>query len=363
VSDPAPRKPIRLAAWMALAALLLVLAAVASLSIRVTPPSPAAQVTLTSSTLTPTSASVSTPQARRRLRPTLTVMPAARAERVTRTPGAARLLPTPMAQPATATPGVAGAVVCQETSGTVIDGMWRSEISRSDERYLLYLPPCYEYDLRQRYPTIYLLHGINSDDTFWESLGVFEKMDAGLRAGKYPPAVLVLADGNYELFLNTSGGPASYEAQIVEELIPIIEHLYHTGASSTMRAIGGISRGGVWSLEIGFRNPDLFSIVAGHSPCLHYNDAPFMLDPLKMNTYLSLKRQRIWLDAGDEDGCLPDTEDMHAMLDSIGASHAYNVWPGLHEASYWSAHLDDYLGFYTQEWNVNRPARLTTPAP
>ena len=88
-----------------------------------------------------------------------------------------------------------------------------------------------------------------------------------------------------------------------------------------------------------------------------------MLDPLKMSSYLSLKRQRIWLDAGDEDGCLPDTEDMHTVLDGIGASHAYKVWPGLHEASYWAAHLDDYLAFYTQEWIVNRPAQSATPIP
>ena len=125
----------------------------------------------------------------------------------------------------------------------VVDGMWRSETSKSDERYLVYLPPCYEYNLRQRYPTIYLMHGINTDDTFRESLGVFEAMDAGLRAARFAPAIIVLVDGNYELYLNTSGGPGSYEAQVVEELVPIVDRLYRTGAGNSLRAIGGIEPG------------------------------------------------------------------------------------------------------------------------
>jgi enterochelin esterase-like enzyme len=69
-----------------------------------------------------------------------------------------------------------------------------------------------------------------------------------------------------------------------------------------------------------------------------------------MTIYLTLKRQRIWLDAGDEDGCLPDTEDMHTGLDSVGASHEYHIWPGQHAPEYWSAHVSDYLEFYTREW-------------
>lgn len=88
-----------------------------------------------------------------------------------------------------------------------------------------------------------------------------------------------------------------------------------------------------------------------------------MLDPLKMNSYLSLNRQRIWLDAADEDGCLLDTEDMHAVLQGVGVTHEYNTWPGQHDASYWSAHLDDYLEFYTQTWVAGRGARPPTPRP
>jgi enterochelin esterase-like enzyme len=342
------RKPGRLTLLLALIVLLFVAAILASLSVPRAAPGRAGQIALGSVTPTTTP----TPPTRRHLGPTPTLMPAMRQRRLTRTPAPTQLVATPTELPPSVTPMAGGSVTCSETSGLVLDEMWQSRVSGSEERYLIYLPPCYNTQVSRRYPTIYLLHGINSDDTFWEGLGVFEKMDEGLRAGKFAPAIIVSVDGNYELFLDTNGGPGSYEAQIVQELVPLIEQLYRTDARRTMHAIGGISRGGVWSLEIGFRNPDLFGIVAGHSPCLHYNQSPVTLDPLRMTFYLSLNRQRIWLDAGDEDGCLPDTEDMHAGLDSVGVSHEYNIWPGLHEAQYWSAHLDDYLASYTKYWPV-----------
>jgi enterochelin esterase-like enzyme len=52
--------------------------------------------------------------------------------------------------------------------------------------------------------------------------------------------------------MNTSGGPGTYEPQIVDELVPLIDPHLPTDAQRKTRAIGGISRGGVWSLEIGF---------------------------------------------------------------------------------------------------------------
>ena len=297
-------------------------------------------------------ANTPTPSATYPIRSTSTPMPSTSTRRPVRTPRStpAHGSATPARQLPTTTPSAGRPARCEELEGTVIDGAWFSQVSGGEEQYLIYLPPCYERDLNFRYPTLYLLHGIDNDDTMWESLGIFMAMNEGLQAGKLAPAIVVLPDGNYDLFVNTSGGPGSYAAQIVDELIPSVDHLYRTDARNTMRAIGGISRGGVWSLEIGFDNPDLFGVVAGHSPCLYYNEVPPMLDPLKMTLKLSLKRQRIWLDAGDADGCLPDTEDMHAALDSVEVSHAYYVWPGSHMLEYWAAHLSDYLEFYTQTW-------------
>ena len=249
---------------------------------------------------------------------------------------------------ATATPA-GGAERCEETAGRVLDEVYFSRIRGADQHYLVYLPPCSELSNR-RYPAIYLLHGSQNDDTHWERLGVFQEMDQGLAEGRLAPAIVVLPDGDPNLFINTSGGPKSFEGQIVEELVPIVDRLFKTDPRPQMRAIGGISRGGVWSLEIGFLNPDLFNIVAGHSPCLNVNTAPAGYDPLKLTDRPSLKDQRIWLDAGDEDYCRPSAEKLHTALDASKVVHDYHVWPGAHEDSLWAEYLPIYLEFYTLNW-------------
>jgi enterochelin esterase-like enzyme len=230
-----------------------------------------------------------------------------------------------------------------------MDGTFSSRISGSDQAYIIYLPPCYDLTSVQ-YPTLYLLHGSEHDETHWESLGLFQIMDEGIRSGKFAPAIIVLPGGDDNLFMNTSGGPASFEVQIVEELMPIVDRTFRTDPRPEMRAIGGISRGGVWSLEIGFHNPKDFAIVGGHSACLNVNTAPPEFDPLKMTDLPTLKTQRIWLDAGDTDYCQPGVEALHEALADSGVAHTYQLWSGAHDDSLWAAHLADYLAFYTQDW-------------
>jgi enterochelin esterase-like enzyme len=247
-----------------------------------------------------------------------------------------------------ATPGVKP-VRCQETIGQVADETYFSDVSGTKQTYIVYVPPCYDVT-PTRYPTIYLIHGAGVDDTHWESLGVFKAMDEGIQAGKLAPAIIVLPSGDADLFMNTSGDSGSYEAQIADELIPTVDNLFRTDPRPEMRAIGGISRGGVWSLEIGFRHPGLFNIVGGHSPCLNLNGAPPEFDPLKMTDKPTLKTQRIFLDAGDRDECKIGADEQHLALENSGVAHVYKIWPGGHENALWEAHLGDYLDFYTQTW-------------
>jgi enterochelin esterase-like enzyme len=230
-----------------------------------------------------------------------------------------------------------------------VTGTFSSGVSGTEQRYRVYLPPCYNRT-EARYPTLYLIHGSADDETHWQNLGLFDVMDEGLRAGKFAPAIIVLPYGTYNLYMNTSGGPGSYEEQFVNELLPLIDHTYRTDTRREMRAIGGISRGGVWSLEIGFRHPDLFGIVGGHSSALNVNLAPPSLDPIEMADEASLKTQRIWLDAGDTDYTKPGVDKLHQALEKNGVSHVYKVWPGSHDDSLWGAHLADCLEFYTQTW-------------
>ncbi len=267
-------------------------------------------------------------------------------------PTATLLAATPTHRSPLPTPDTIDAPRCKETAGRTVVETYLSRVSGTEESYRVYLPPCYDRT-DTRYPTLYLFHGSDDDDTHWQNLGLFDVMDEGLRAGRFSPAIIVLPDGNANLYMNTSGGPDSYEAQIVDDLVPLVDRTYRTDAQRKKRAIGGISRGGVWSLEIGFLHPDLFAIVGGHSAALNVNKAPPALDPVQLTYLPSLKTQHIWLDAGETDYVRPGVERLHQALEEYDVPHTYQVWPGAHEDALWAAHLADYLEFYTQTWLEN----------
>jgi enterochelin esterase-like enzyme len=228
-----------------------------------------------------------------------------------------------------------------------------SHILGRETPYRVYLPPCYDVYQELSYPTLYLLHGHPFDDRHWDGLGADETADAGISSGSYPPFIIVMPNGDPSpegIYVNTSGGDHSVEGLIVNEIVPHIDATYRTWGTREGRAIGGISRGGVWSLEIAFRQPDLFAAVGAHSAALTVNYPHPLYDPFNLVAEPGLHDLRIYLDAGDTDWARTGTERLHRALEEQGVGHEYVVGEGNHTDEYWSNMLPAYLAFYTSEW-------------
>lgn len=235
-------------------------------------------------------------------------------------------------------------------AGRVEQGTYESGITGRTESYRVYLPPGYD-ESDQRYPTLYLFHGWPYDETHWADLGIERSADAGIREGILSPFIIVLPRANSNgLFVNSSGGPNSFEAQFVNELVPHIDLVYRTIQARDARAIGGISRGGVWSLQIGFTHPDMFGVVGAHSSALAVNRAPPVHDPLVLVGEPGVEHLRIYLSAGDEDWALTATWQLHEALGERGIRCEYSVHPGAHVDALWAQHIPEYLTFYTADW-------------
>ena len=268
--------------------------------------------------------------------------------------------PTPTPRP-TATPTPTPTPICANVAGRVELGSYPSRVLGRAATYRIYLPPGYDTSSAS-YPVLYLLHGYPYDETHWDRLGVDEAAEAGICSGAYPPFIIVLpnCDPSPEgLFVRTSGGDFSVEGLIVNELIPYIDQHYRTWGTREGRAIGGISRGGVWSLEIAFRRPDLFGIVGAHSPALTVNYPLPTYDPFNLVAQSAVDSLRIWLDAGNTDWAWVGADRMHKTLMERGIPHEYAVGEGSHADDYWSRMLPVYLAFYTAAWTGGPP----TPTP
>jgi enterochelin esterase-like enzyme len=251
-------------------------------------------------------------------------------------------------------PSATVAPACADTSGRVEFGTYASAIIGQEMTYRIYLPPCYGFDSsgsKEPYPILYMLHGYPFDDSHWDKIGIDEAASEGITTGDLPSFVIAMpAADNEGTYTRTSGGPGSFEAVLIEEFIPFIESAYNVRRDAFGRAVGGMSRGGVWSLEIAFRHPDHFSSVGGHSPALNVNLAPPQFDPIDLAVDPSIRALRIYLDAGKSDWVLPGVQELHQALVGANVPHDYVLHEGEHADAYWSAHVAEYLAFYAKEW-------------
>jgi enterochelin esterase-like enzyme len=229
----------------------------------------------------------------------------------------------------------------------MVDGVFPSTVQGFDQRYRIYLPPCYGQQDRL-YPALYLFPGNIYDERHWSDLGLNEAADAGIAAGTLPPFVIVMPNDG-EISDVTSGGDWSFEGVVLSDLIPFVEDQYCVWAAKPGRAIGGISRGGYWSLEIGFRHPELFASVGGHSPAIFADNYP-MFNPLTTGTDPKLLGLPIYMDIGEGDWLREGAFDLHDNMLAAGIPHEWHLNPGVHNDAYWSEHLAEYLAWYASHW-------------
>ena len=211
--------------------------------------------------------------------------------------------------------------------------------------YSVYLPPGYGQDPQRRYPVVYLLHGGSESDRFFLELGIPEAMDAALGSGAVGPMILVLVDGGPK-FTGDGHATASFADYLDSELVPDVDHRCRTVAQRSGRAIGGISVGGRYALEIAADHPSLVAAAAGHSTTVKQS-----IDDLAAR--LAAAAIPIYLDVGASDGLFATDEALAESLRRRDADVEWHTAEGTHTQQYWTAHLTDYLRFYSDALGAN----------
>lgn len=254
---------------------------------------------------------------------------------LTRTPAPTFAVPTATA---TVTP-----LACLSKPGVVEKAVLES--SKPPQEFFIYLPPCYAEKTDQRYPVLYLLHGQTYTADQWLRLGAPDVMDQLILSGEAEPFIIVFPDDHY---WNTPAG-ATFGARLVDELIPLIDKTYRTLPISRFRAIGGMSRGAGWALQLGLTHPDLFSIVGLHSLAVFQRDASKVARWIQAIPPAS--RPVIFMDIGDDDQDLKSTKQIEAVFTQFDVPHEWHLYNGYHTEEYWSAHVEEYIRWYAGQWN------------
>jgi predicted alpha/beta superfamily hydrolase len=231
---------------------------------------------------------------------------------------------------------------------------------------LVYLPPGYEDDTERRYPVLYMHDGqnlMNPEDAFGGVAWAVDETAQGLIiAGEVEPLIIV---GIYNTphrvdeyahikaehgRMRGHGGKADqYGRMIIEELKPFIDEEYRTKPEREFTGLGGSSLGGLVSLYLGLKRPDVFSRLAVISPAVWWANNQIIRDVARIAERLPL---RIWLDIGKREG--PRIKHQVRALKEIlladgwqlGADLAYAEIPqARHEETAWAARFGDVLKF------------------
>lgn len=228
---------------------------------------------------------------------------------------------------------------CSEQSGAIITDQFDSETLGYSMSMRIYLPPCYEDRERESYPVLYLLHGLNMDETAWDEIGVDETADALIASGEIPPLIIVMPRDRID---------DRFGAALADELIPFIDSHYHTIADRHHRALGGMSRGAGWTAHVGFQQPALFGALGMHSLAIFYGDETRV--SRQLDAAPPDLMPRIYIDIGQKDSLVPSARWLDAALNKQNIRHDYLLNPGSHTRAYWAEHLAEYLRWYTAGW-------------
>jgi enterochelin esterase-like enzyme len=259
---------------------------------------------------------------------------------------------------------------------------YTSSVTGGKKPAMVYTPA--GYSSAQKYPVLYLLHGIGGNERHWSGPGAAAAILDNLIADKKTvPMIVVMPHGRSSnepetaLFGGRGGrgargaapgataggraagaGPepaaggraaagarggggmavefqayAAFERELLADLIPFVESTYSVLADREHRALAGLSMGGGQSLNFGLGNLDTFAWVGG------FSSAPNTMPPAQLVRDAAVAREKLkllWVSCGDQDSLFNISEGVHNYLVEqkvphiwhidIGGGHTFPVW-------------------------------------
>jgi enterochelin esterase-like enzyme len=222
--------------------------------------------------------------------------------------------------------------------------IYDSKTVGNKRKALIYTPPGYSKD--KKYPVLYLLHGIGGDQKEWLNGGQPQVILDNLYAeNRLEPMIVVMPNGRAMKDDRSTGNImapdkvqafATFEKDLLKDLIPYIEKNYPVIKDAEHRAIAGLSMGGGQSLNFGLGNLDKFAWIGGFSSAPNTKlPAELVPDPEDARKKLKL----LWISCGDKDGLITYSKRTHDYLNTNNVPHIYYVDHGYHDFKVWKNSL------------------------
>lgn len=232
-------------------------------------------------------------------------------------------------------------------AGQTIRFCWYSRALGQRRTIIVYTPP--GYPAQAPYPAVYLHDG--GDYVRFACLPqVADRLIALRRTRPFVAIGMTPRERVSEYDCNDA-----YVSFVADELRPAIEQRFAVEPRPERRAIMGASYGGLISLYIALRRPDVFGCVGGQSAYASRRDG-FIIRAYSASPRLSVRLHLIvgaferHLDVeDDESNFLQANRRLAAVLRKRGYALSYAEYPEGHSWGLWRNHIGDALEYF---WGV-----------
>lgn len=223
----------------------------------------------------------------------------------------------------------------------------------------------------ERWPVVYLLHGLTGKDGDWFTWGNLAPiLDRAVAEGRIPPLVVVAPGAGDSWYVDNpdKGGFGLIGTAFATDLVAAIDRKYPTARCREARAIGGVSMGGAGAVLQAIRHPDTYVAAMSFAGALHkpmtkgdprsgwisnlYQNVfgmPFDRDRFNAANAFTLMptlrraapRPAFYFTIGDDDyaDLIAASAEFHNGLKQIGGDTTLRVGPGRHYWDTWQQQI------------------------
>ncbi len=253
--------------------------------------------------------------------------------------------------------------VNQVPHGTLSHRWYDSPTLGKNRRITIYTPPGYEKS-SQKYPVLYLLHGMGGDEEAWITLGrTVQIMDNLIAQGKAKPMIVVMPNGNVAqeaapgesslgFYKPTMQLPNTMDGKMEEsfpDIVKFVDANYRTRTNKSGRAIAGLSMGGFHSLHISKQYPDMFDYVGLFSAAIlpdankqNQSEIYQNIDG-KLKVQFNKKPKLYWIAIGKTDFLYQANMDYRKKLDDNNYPYIYFESEEGHIWKNWRIYLTQFV--------------------
>jgi enterochelin esterase-like enzyme len=241
-----------------------------------------------------------------------------------------------------------------------LTGSFQSKALKSRLHFLIWLPSGYATS-GLRYPIVYFLHGLPAGPTSYRTVSWVES--ALERTGRQ--AILVVPQGtrrrNGDPEYHDWGPGRDWETALAVELPSYVDAHYRTLATRRGRAIVGVSAGGYGAAILGLQHPATYAVIESWSGYFRPTD-PTGEKTLDLGSKAANARASVaalvpslaqqfrrdptffaFYVGRSDPTFVPDNVSLDRELRSARVPHVFELYPGGHTQTLWSAHAACWL--------------------